>query len=65
MGVKKKEKEPEVLSRCSHVVLSMVFKFTWRVILLSVIIFIFIKYIAPAIMELYSNFYDFYQNYHR
>ena len=51
-------------SRCSCkintkcTVLSIVLKFTWRVLLLAVIFFIFVDYITPAIVELYRNFYQ-------
>ena len=45
-------------SRSSCTVLSIVLKFTWRVLLLAVIFFIFVDYITPAIVELYRNFYQ-------
>ena len=48
----------EKSSRCSCTVLSIVLKFTWRVLLLAVIFFIFVDYITPAIVELYRNFYQ-------
>ena len=48
----------EKKSRCSCTVLSIVLKFTWRVLLLAVIFFIFVDYITPAIVELYRNFYQ-------
>ena len=51
----------EKSSRCSCTVLSIVLKFIWRVLLLAVILFIFVEYITPAIIELYRNFYQGYE----
>ena len=48
-------------SRSSCTVLSIVLKFIWILLLLAVILFIFVEYITPAIIELYRNFYQGYE----